>query len=231
MRRIGISVVASVAVMLALACTTAVGRTSGPQRPACPRAPAHLVVADAQAQVYLARQVIFEQGSHQPLRTIRVYRGCQLGAARSLLLGPAPSECGSSGCPPHLEDLTLAGTLVAFQRSTTSESSEGGSGEWLVIVRDLRSGRVLRSVPTGTSTNPMVRGAGPTTAIAVKKDGAVAWIVEASHEPNRYEVHAVDKSGSRLLASGADVDPSSLALAGSTLYWTQGGKAFSTGLD
>jgi hypothetical protein len=100
-----------------------------------------------------------------------------------------------------------------------------------VIVRDLRSGRVLRSTPTGTSTNPMVVGVGPTTSIVLKKDGAVAWIVDTSGEQNRYQVHAADRSGARLLASGSDVDPSSLALAGSTLYWTQGGKAFSAALN
>jgi len=46
-----------------------------------------------------------------------------------------------------------------------------------------------------------------------------------------YEVRAVDKTGSRLLASGGDIDPTSLALAGSTLYWTQGSLPFSAQLQ
>jgi hypothetical protein len=41
----------------------------------------------------------------------------------------------------------------------------------------------------------------------------------------------VDKNGSRLLASSTEIDPSSLALAGSTLYWTQGGKSMSSPLN
>jgi hypothetical protein len=226
--RIGVLGMALVA--LAVACAAAAGRTNGSNGGGCPKSPARVVAADTQAHVYLGRQTYFSDESHRPLGTIAIYRGCQLGGARSFLLGPAPSSCGSSGCPTSLEHLTLTGTVTAFQRSTTSESSEGGSGEWLVIVRDLRTGRVLRSVPTGTSTDPKVVGVGPTTSIVLKKDGAVAWIVDTSREQNRYEVHAADRSGARLLASGSDIDPSSLALGGSTLYWTQGGKASSAAL-
>ena len=60
-----------------------------------------------------------------------------------------------------------------------------------------------------------------------------------------FDVYACDKSGTRLLASGTNVDPSSLALstgatgigvypssiAGSTLYWTQEGKQASSTLN
>jgi hypothetical protein len=65
----------------------------------------------------------------------------------------------------------------------------------------------------------------------VKRDGSVAWIVETNQEEGRYQVHAVDKSGSRVLATGPDVDPTSLALAGSTLYWAQGDQPFSASLN
>jgi hypothetical protein len=46
----------------------------------------------------------------------------------------------------------------------------------------------------------------------------VAWIVQTGF-PTTYEVHAVDTSGSRVVASGSDIDPSPLALAGNTIYW------------
>jgi len=73
----------------------------------------------------------------------------------------------------------------------------------------------------------------------VKSDGAVAWIVETQRgpfvgetgPPTMFEVRAVDRTGSRLLASGSHFDPLSLALAGSTLYWTQGGQPFSAQLQ
>jgi hypothetical protein len=76
----------------------------------------------------------------------------------------------------------------------------------------------------------------------------VAWVAEDYERSSRvhggteapfFDVYASDRTGTRLLASGTNVDPSSLALsagsfgvggllratAGSTLYWTQGGKS------
>jgi hypothetical protein len=66
--------------------------------------------------------------------------------------------------------------------------------------------------------------------IVVKNDGAVAWINDTVQEENRFEVHAFDATGERVLAVGSNIAPESLALAGSTLYWTQGGKPFSATL-
>jgi hypothetical protein len=74
-------------------------------------------------------------------------------------------------------------------------------------------------------------GRGFTYSIVVKSDGAVAWIVASGVARGGNQVRVVDRSGSRVVASGTDVDPQSLALAGSTLYWTQGSKPFSTTLN
>jgi hypothetical protein len=67
----------------------------------------------------------------------------------------------------------------------------------------------------------------------VKSDGAVAWIVAiyGREHPAEYEVHALDRTGSRVLAFGPGISPRSLALAGSTLYWTQGGNPMSAPLN
>jgi hypothetical protein len=104
-----------------------------------------------------------------------------------------------------------------------------------VIVRDLDGGRVVHVLPTGASrfpnALPTVIGAGPLVGSVVKPDGAVAWIDEAPPTSGGYEVHAVDSTGSRILASGTDIAPASLALAGSTLYWTQGGEPASSVLQ
>ena len=46
----------------------------------------------------------------------------------------------------------------------------------------------------------------------------------ASPEVPYFDVYAAEKYGTRLVASGLDVNNASLALAGNTLHWTQGGK-------
>jgi membrane protease YdiL (CAAX protease family) len=143
--------------------------------------------------------------------------------------------CSSRGCG-GTSHFALAGSIVAYQEFQNEEgtfSSAEGHESWQIIVRDLRSGRVVREVPTGTPTPPSPRliGAGFATEIVVKSDGALAWIVESGVLPSAFEVHAVDWAGSRLLASGSDIDPHSLALSGNTLYWTQGGSALSAFLN
>ncbi len=121
--------------------------------------------------------------------------------------------------------------MVAYEESLLlGQLGIEPSRRQLVIVRNLSTGRLVHRVPTGTSGIPTPRsiGIGSAVAIVVKSDGSVAWIVESGSE---YQVHAVDKTGSRVLAAGTDVDPRSLALTGSTLYWTQGGKPASAALN
>lgn len=72
-----------------------------------------------------------------------------------------------------------------------------------MVVRDLRTGKVLHRESTGTpSASSKDIGVGATVAIVVKSDGAVAWI---NVDELSYQAHAVDKTGSRLLASGSDI--------------------------
>jgi hypothetical protein len=70
-------------------------------------------------------------------------------------------------------------------------------------------------------------GLGSTTATVVKTDGAVAWIALGEEGP---EVRALDTTGSRMLAHSWGIGQSSLALAGSTVYWTQDGTPMSAAL-
>ena len=84
-------------------------------------------------------------------------------------------------------------------------------------------------------------GVGAITALVVKTDGSVAWIARDRERSSPssgiapellfYDVYAADRSGTRLLAAGTDVSPSSLALGGSTVYWTQSGTAHTTTLN
>ncbi len=199
----------------------------------CPQAHSRAVVADGQAEVYLAPE-------EAALPEFLGFYGCSFAHKRSYLLGSPPQYSSSGGS--GIELVTLSGPMAAFE----SSSARTGYGKsWLIVVRDLRDGKVVHSVPTGTSVHPgpprvaggIIRqdvGIGPAESIVVKRDGAVAWIAQDAVEgelPYEYQVHALDRSGSRVLADGADVEPSSLALAGSRLYWSEGGKPFSAALN
>ena len=207
----------------------------------CPPGHTHLIVADGQAEVYLRPEGSGPSG-YEPTEIF----GCTYADRRSYSLGGPPGYSSRGG--GEATHYTLDGSILAYETygELTFPAPEGFQ-EWHVVVENLRTGRVLHEVPTGTASaqattsessgirQPRYVGVGPVVTLVVKSDGAVAWIVDneipAQHVPAEYEVHAVDKTGSRLLASGAEIDPHSLALAGSTLYWTQGGKPMSSKLN
>jgi hypothetical protein len=159
---------------------------------------------------------------------------CITGRNRALVVSEE-GECSPSGCG-GIRHLTLTGVMLAYEEYATGSISEPAWSLW-VTVQNLRTGKVLHSVPTGTLTPPKQYdvGVGPAVAIIVKSDGAAAWIAENEQESKEgspyYEVHAVDKTGTRLLAAGTNINPSSLAVAGNILYWTQGGKPYSAVLN
>jgi hypothetical protein len=129
--------------------------------------------------------------------------------------------------------LTLTGTTLAYEMYDTVEGDlpgEGSISEY-AVVRDLTTGKFLHRVPTGTFQPPRagVIGAGAITTIVVKRDGAAAWITD-TRQASRYEVHVVDRNGARTVVSSSDISPHSLALGGSTIYWTQAGVAHSAPL-
>jgi hypothetical protein len=182
--------------------------------------------ADAEAELYTVKERLPPFPEPE-----LVVRGCAYGQKRSYPLGEAEEHTGGSGgdgsTGVQLE--TLAGTIVAYTRS----ASYGSNGaRYVVVVRDLSTGRVLHQVTTNMSAKPEAVPVGSTTAIVVKSDGAVAWIVETGYPDNvEYQVYAIDKSGRRMLASSPDIVPYSLALAGNTVYWTQGGEPASAPLN
>ena len=186
---------------------------------------ARMVAADAQAQLYVRPE---RSGPRDGLRWPEAF-GCVFGHRRTyslgeLLLGGTPE--GGKG----IQFETLGGSFVAYEYSLFGPEFK----ESLVVVRSLVTGRIVHRVPSGPSELPKRVGAGPVTALIVKGDGAVAWIVESHREEpsvanhfvgsSEYTVFALDKTGTRQLAVGENIDPRSLGLVGGTLYWTQGGE-------
>jgi hypothetical protein len=188
----------------------------------CGSSDGHLVITrDVQAEVYRV---------HKDESEVYEYWGCVYGSRRSFRLGVEAVACDPYGCF-YVAHVTLAGATVAYETALSKNAGNGEviKSEWHVAVLDLRSGRMLHSVPTGVARPPEqgVIGAGETRRIVIKSDGAVAWIVDTTQKENRFEVHGLDATGERVLAVGSNIAPESLALAGSTLYWTQGGKPVS----
>jgi hypothetical protein len=162
--------------------------------------------------------------------------GCAYGYRRAYVLGEVLN--GSSSGALGVFGETLTGTVTAYEEWEEAGAGQNAIHRDVVAVRDLRTGKVLHRVPTGTPAKPQPPdvGIGRTTSIVVNGDGAVAWIVATGEEVagkdvGSYQLRVLDKSGGRVLAVGPEVDPHSLALAGSTLYWTQGGKPESASLS
>ncbi len=189
-------------------------------------APKHtkVLVSNAQVQVY---------GRINEVGSLRIF-GCARGRKRSYVLGETPNFTSVGG--QGIDHEILAGTMVAYEEISAGEMPEGeGRASWLVLVRDLRNGRWVHRAFTGVARKPKNEGVGPLSALVLKSDGSVAWIAKvgdlSGYVPPEYEVHALDKRGSRLLASGTDIAPSSLTLKGSALSWMQHEQLFSTVLS
>jgi hypothetical protein len=209
----------------------------------------HTLFADAQAQVYSTPK------DSDGVISLRV---CAYGQRRSFIVSGCNYEESAAACAGS-SHITLVGALVAYEYADVNSGKypelEKNIAERYVVVQELRTGRLLHKVPTGTPLKPEPHyvGVGPIVGLVLKSDGSVAWIAEdyersATPHGTRvpyFDVYATDNTGTRLLASGTNIDPSSLALSvgasgvnskprtieGSTIYWTQGGKSESAPLN
>lgn len=193
----------------AFRCTTQTGQT---------------ILADNQARIYATGR--------------GTYAGCGYRARHAITLG----QIGSAGeAVVNLNNVVLVGSVAALNQAT--QTAQAGY-TFTVSVFDLRRGRLLRSLPTGAPSASQLAfsslacyrycaGVGPTTALVLKTDGAAAWIVNDNQAPDTptYKVVRADAAGSpTVVAAGADIDPTSLALGRSTLYWQQAGATHSSQL-
>jgi hypothetical protein len=246
--------------LIFLSVTPGTSAARGRHVPSARCAPSpHTLLADSQGQVF---------DTPRDLGGVISLRACAFGQHRLFFI----EECnigeeniGPTKCIEYLH-LTLTGTFIAYEYAVVSpgrypELEQRPVNERYVVVRDLRTGRVLHKIPTGTPLtpkSPRIVGVGNVVALVLMGDGSVAWIAEdygrsvagppVGPEETRlsyFDVYACDKSGTRLLASGTNVDPSSLALSvggtrisgypssvpGKTVYWTQGGQTAAASLN
>ncbi len=247
MKRIAITAIPVLALLLVPGGANAAhGRRALPAK--CAPSP-HTLLADSQAQVYAARE-----GSPESLSI----RACAYGQRRSVFVAACNREESSAACVES-SHITLAGTVISYENSDVNSGRypelENKIDEWYVVVQNLHTSGVLHKTPTGAPLKPESRyvGVGPIVGLVLKSDGSVAWIAEDYERSSKlfgagapyFDVYATDKTGTRLLASGTSIDPSSLALSvgdfgvggvrrtvvGGTVYWTQGGNPSSATLN
>ncbi len=188
---------------------------AGSSSRACPRGHKGLLAIDTHAQVWVS-----EAGTE--------LLGCVFGHPRTVSLGPV--VCLTPECS-GISEPVLTGYFAAFEYDRYGSPSSDS-----VEVVDLRTGR-RRETPTGIAGGPVHSGAeiGGVAAIVCTGAGDAAWI--AFNGPRSgsgelvYDVYAYDGHGLRLLDSGTGVGESSLALAGRTVYWTDGGQPRSAVLE
>ncbi len=119
----------------------------------------------------------------------------------------------------------VSGEVAAFE---AEQANSAGPNYADVVVVNLATGRRIKRVADGDG--PGGDGIGQLESMVLRPDGAVAWIAPTGYMDSVNQVYVDDAAGYRMLASGTSIAGDSLALAGSTIYWLQGGAAQSATL-
>jgi len=140
----------------------------------------------------------------------RVY-GCATGSGKARYFGRVGGESVDTSV------IAVTGPRVAYVLTSCSETG----CQQTVLVYDLKKRKeVSFSAAAPADVDQQV------TDILLARDGTVAWIGEeqasGSAATARFVLARTPGKPPATLASGLDIVPGSLALAGTTLYWTQG---------
>jgi hypothetical protein len=161
-------------------------------------------------------------------KSVRVYRAfsrtagtmaayaCALGSTRRVFLGTDSTDAEYT-----VSHVQIAGRFVAFFEQYSGR--EGASPDLTVV--DVRAAKVLHKETDGEIQSP---SSWDGLAIVLSARGSVAWVTEERETAtgrlvNRI-VEAADADGRRVLDSDPTIDPNSLALAGSWVYWRHAGE-------
>jgi hypothetical protein len=123
--------------------------------------------------------------------------------------------------------ISAAGCYAAF--GTTSAGKDTADAHTAVLRVDFCHRRVATIFFEAARTDASDVATVPTVlAVVLKRNGSLAWAIshyESNHPTGPVPVDIVkrEKAGQTTLDSATDIDGSSLALAGSHLYWLRGG--------
>jgi hypothetical protein len=117
------------------------------------------------------------------------------------------------------------GRFVAYALIEASRDAAASS----LFILDLRNGP-RQQVWHGGAVHSSA-GATTVDGLLVTRAGVIAWIVRVDNGPDHQrEVHVRSGATDTILDTGPQIVPGSLALAGLTLYWTNGNGARSAQL-
>lgn len=146
------------------------------------------------------------------------YYACRYGSRRARLLESSDPDGGGG-----VGQVRLTGWHVAFDYLVCSRE---GPCTGSVRVLDLRTGRTRRSSTLPSDPGNPFSGASEATDLEVTSAGSAAWI-----RPRRLatgidlQVFKLEEHDAAvLLDQGTGIEPRSLAVSGSTVYWTDGGE-------
>jgi hypothetical protein len=149
----------------------------------------------------------------------RAYYACSaLTGARTALGFVAKEPCLDL---ERVGPFAVASPYLAYGQAYTS--CEGDDSYALLFLLDLRGGKPLALGSAGT-TEDFGKVAG-VTALAVRADGAMAWIANTfASQPGTHEVWLDDAASRRMADTGTDVAKSPLTLTDTTATWMKAGQ-------
>jgi hypothetical protein len=145
------------------------------------------------------------------VRVWRIWHGVRSGYYACARERRRPVRLGDTDFTGGLHELVVAGRFVAYE---IRYCDRGGqpicAGE--VVVRDVGRRNVRRS--------PIPDGELDAVEVLVSSRGGAAWLRWLDGGASA-EIRVLDSGGERVVASGPDIDLSSLAVTAGTVYWTQ----------
>jgi hypothetical protein len=194
--------------------------------PASPEAQSTSACASSGSKTSLASRyvrVFTKPRIVRPRYRVRRWYGClySRGAKIPLATVGEPGIFTTAVSEPHISR-AFVGLGLEY------EGPAGGNYGQIKVV-NLRTGRALVNEPAAEGDEETRTTGVPD--LALKANGSVAWIVAVRQDSGTvYRVVRHDLNGRAVLDSGSDIDPSSLALSSSTLYWTRAGQPHSAEL-
>jgi hypothetical protein len=201
--RSALGLAVGVAALLAPHSNTSAGPGEGEQR-RCQSSGSRLVAASEDATVWRARL--------QPGQGERFY-ACFRDRRQPIALGVERFD-------QELANFRVAERFVAYTNQGCGRVQSTCEGA--VVVRDLRerTARRVRIPP----------GHGEVFSLVLSERGAIAWSWLATPDAGLLELRALDREGERVLATAAlatEIDPDSLAISRSHVFWIERGGAMS----